>query len=173
MKTKELYIVGGCSGVGKTTLVTDKILNGKTRIHTGNIARNNLSGDLEKISGQIVAEIKKYEVAFLDTHYAAINRNTGHYTFYPGIEDQDLMELSEIERKFFVLIEGNPEVVLQRRLSDYRNRNTDLKQVIEDIEKNRENFYHYVRLTNANGKIIRNDDLTIARGELQSFFSVK
>ena len=166
MKTKKLFIIGGCSGIGKTTLITPEVLYGKTKIHTGSIARRLNGAGLEEISKAIVNEIKKYEYPFLDTHYAAINGMTGHYKFYQGIEDEGLSELSKIEKKIFVLIDGTPEAVLERRLKNSRNRNKTIEQVVMDLDKNRENFRHYLELTGAKGYIIKNEDLESARKNL-------
>ncbi len=171
MRTKELFIVGGCSGIGKTTLITPDLLYGKTKIHTGSIARKLNGGGLSEISEAIIDEIKKYEFPFLDTHYAAINGMTGHHKFYQGIEDEGLRELSKIERKIFVLIDGTPEAVLERRLKDSRNRNKTYEQVIMDLDKNRENFYHYLKLTGARGHVIKNEDLKRARSDLLQIFN--
>ncbi|MEN7982351.1 MAG: hypothetical protein ABFQ65_02805 [Nanoarchaeota archaeon] len=171
MKTKKLFIVGGCSGIGKTTLITPDILYGKTKIHTGSIARKLNGEGLAEISKAIVNEIKKYESPFLDTHYAAINGITGHYKFYQGIEDEGLNELGGIEKKIFVLIDGAPEEVLERRLKDPRNRNKTYEQVVMDLNKNRENFNHYLKLTGAIGHIIKNGDLEKARKNLLQIFN--
>lgn|GEM_PF-1356421 len=170
MKTKELYLIGGCSGVGKTTLVTSNLLYDKKRIHTGNIARRLSNRSLDGISKKIVDEIGKHGKAFLDTHYAAINIKTGYNVFYRGIEDGDLHRLKDIPKKIFVLIEVNAEEVLQRRLDDSRERSLGYKQIVEDIERNRENFFHYLKLTGARGYIIQNKNLDVARAELSEAF---
>lgn len=166
MITKEIYLVGGCSGVGKTSLLTPDILDGKKRIHTGDISRSLTGASLYEISEDIVREIGKNEVVLLDTHYAAVNGKTGFSIFYQGIEDDHLRILSQIPKKRFVLVEADPFDVLKRRLTDAKRRSKDYDQVVRELSENREKFFHYLKLTGAEGHIVRNDKLEIARKRL-------
>ncbi len=166
MKTKELYLIGGCSGVGKTTLITPELLENKTRIHTGSIARGLSGRSLNEISEAIYNEIINYKRVFIDGHYAAINEKTGHNTFYQGLEDNELIRLREIPKKIFVLLDGDSKEILDRRLWDCRKRSFDYQQVLQDINENRKNYFHYLELTGAKGYIIKNGDLKVARSKL-------
>tara|TARA_Y100000034_G_scaffold133788_1_gene200293 strand:- start:2275 stop:2733 length:459 start_codon:yes stop_codon:yes gene_type:complete len=151
-------------------LVTPELLSNRTRIHTGSIARELSGRSLKEISEAIYKEIINYESVFIDSHYAAINEKTGHDIFYQGLEDKELIRLREIPKKIFVLLDGDPKEILERRVRDSRIRSFDYQQILRDIHENRENYFHYLELTGAEGYTIKNGDLKVARNELLEIF---
>jgi len=156
MKTKELYMVGGSSGVGKTTLVNALSIPYEI-IHTGNIARKSSPCSQRELSGLIVSEIFLHERVFLDTHYASISGQTGTHVFYQGLHDEDLVSLIDIPLKVFILIDRNIlDVYHQRKNDSDKKRILELDQIKRDRDLNKEYFQRYIALSGAKGYTICN-----------------
>ncbi len=159
--SKELIFIGGSKGVGKTSLARAiSSLLDLEYINTGERFRR-YRPEFDK---RFIQELIDTEGKFIiDTHYAASSSKTP-YDFHMGIDEKYQMHLrfnSEYSGKI-ILVEANPELVLQRRQKDGEERRClELEQIIKENNFNSAYSKIYSSCLNLPHYLLRNKDLSI------------
>lgn len=152
----DLIFVGGAKGVGKTSLLgrLQQVTN-LSCINTGEIftyARQNKLNPEEEISNYLLNS----HFGLVDTHYAGYSSNK----FVRGLSKDSLHKISLSKRIDLILIELEPEILMERRINDPNiERIKDIRLINEEIELNRMYFKEYCSDLSIEGLVVQNIDI--------------
>ncbi len=159
--SKELIFIGGSKGVGKTSLAKaiSHLLDFEY-INTGERFRRYRPEFDKKFIQELIDNEGKFVV---DTHYAASSSKTP-YDFHMGIDEKYQMYLrfnSEYSGKV-ILVEADPELVLQRRRKEGEERRcSELEQIVKENNFNSVYSRIYSSCLNLSHYLLRNEDLSM------------
>ena len=152
----DLIFIGGAKGVGKTTLLHQlQQMTNLSCINTGEIfiyAKQNFLNPEEEICDYL-----------LDTHYGLVDTHYAGYSsgqFVRGLSKENLFQINLYKKMDFILIELEPNLLLERRFNDSNNKRIkEIRLINEEIKLNRTYFEEYCRELSINGLIVQNLDI--------------
>ncbi len=176
MIKRNLFMVGGSKGVGKTRLTLDVSSElDLGRIETGEIVFDYVFQGLplEKLTDYITQEILSQDRSLiLDTHYARYSdKEEPNRQFRRGLEPEDLKRLLEKFNVFPCLVEVPFCELEQRRQNDLKKRIINPFYIMQEIEFNRKGYELYLKETNKCPFILINDFYLNARNRLIEWVS--
>jgi adenylate kinase len=153
---KDIYIVGGSHGVGKTTIMNEIAKQTEISIiHSGKFFKEIY--DKEEAQTKLVYDAIAKAPVILDTHYAGHKKGIAS-SFNRGLEEKHLKILSLENKVECILIDVDTKTLLHRRWKDrnVRERNYDFDQTDKDLELNRKYFNEYCKYLKIDGYHIFN-----------------
>jgi adenylate kinase len=154
MQVRQVIVVSGVPGVGKTTVVTDAIRKVTDRLNVSLITYGSvmfeiaekrrlvenrdemrklpikMQREVQKLAGERIAAMSRSQVVVVDTHTLIQTSDGGFLIGLPQWVAEALRPAS------IVLVEANPENIASRRAKD-ETRKRDA-QLIESIERHQE-----------------------------------
>lgn len=140
----ELIILGGCKGVGKTTLA--KLYCDETRTayrHPGDWFLKYLGrADTHLLEGMALHDIiTATKPVLVDLHYKTYVKPHG---YRDGLRDESLALLAqEYPRIALYLVEISPDELYKRRKKDGKKRKLELDIIAEELRQNKLAFEHF------------------------------
>jgi len=168
---KNLVLMGGSKGVGKTSLArTVSSILGFEYINTGERFRKYRPDFDNKFVQELINAKGNF---IIDTHYATSSSKT-HYDFHIGIDEKCQMLLrsdSNYSGKV-ILINADPKIILERRKRDGEERRClELEQIIKENNANSEYSRIYASCLDLPYLSLRNEDLSI-RGAINKLLEI-
>ncbi len=172
---KNLFLVGGAKGVGKTTITSCTAEEcGIERVETGKIVFDYIHKGLNcNLNDYITEQLFTWDRDLLvDTHFAAYPHTQGmDRKFKRGLDKKNLYDLSKWFDIYLCLIDLDGEELLRRRMRDNKERITVLEMVQEELEFNRKASEIYSKETKKPVLRLYNYDPNSTKRDLSSWIN--
>ncbi len=155
-KMKDLILIGGAKGVGKSTVISEiKKITKINVVNTGEICINAIKNKLnpeEEIRNYLI----KHHYGIVDTHYTGGYSNKG---FSRGLSKEYLLDIAESKSIDLILLDLDEESLFKRRYGSKEKKYQDREAIRKELEMNRYYFEQYCKDLLISGFTILNTEV--------------